>query len=94
VFGPEILLEAEENIKIVLENMKIARSRQRSYANTRRRELSFEVGDYFYLKVFMWIPSECAKSNGVTTLRRKQAGSERMTWKPSTLSSLLANHES
>jgi transposase InsO family protein len=53
VFGPEILLEAEENIKIVLENMKIARSRQRSYANTRRRELSFEVGDYFYLKVFM-----------------------------------------
>jgi hypothetical protein len=45
------LLEAEENIKMVRENLKIAQSRQRSYADTRRRELSFEVGDFVYLKV-------------------------------------------
>jgi hypothetical protein len=51
VFGPDILLEAEENIKMVWENLKIAQSRQRSYADRRRRELSFEVGDYVYLKV-------------------------------------------
>jgi hypothetical protein len=51
VFGPEILLEAEENIRMVRENLKAAQSRQRSYADTRRRELSFEVGDYVYLKV-------------------------------------------
>jgi hypothetical protein len=51
VFGPDILLEAEENIKMVRENLKIAESRQRSYADTRRRELSFEVGDFVYLKV-------------------------------------------
>jgi hypothetical protein len=51
VFGPDILLEAEENIRMVRENLKAAQSRQRSYANTRRRELSFEVGDYIYLKV-------------------------------------------
>jgi hypothetical protein len=50
VFGPYILLEAEENIKMVRENLKIAQSRQRSYADT-RRELSFEVGDFVYLKV-------------------------------------------
>jgi hypothetical protein len=47
VFGPDILVEAEENIKMVRENLKIAQSRQRSYADTRRRELSFEVGDFF-----------------------------------------------
>jgi hypothetical protein len=46
VFGPDILLEAEENIKMVRENLKIEQSRQRSYADTRRRELSFEVGDF------------------------------------------------
>jgi transposase InsO family protein len=46
VFGPEILLEAEENIRMIRENMKATQSRQRSYADTRRRELSFEVGDY------------------------------------------------
>jgi hypothetical protein len=51
VFGPDILLEAEENIKMVRENLKIAQSRQRSYADTRRRELSFKVGDFVYLKV-------------------------------------------
>jgi hypothetical protein len=51
VFGPDILLEAEENIKMVRENLKIAQSRQRSYADTRRRELSFEVGNFVYLKV-------------------------------------------
>jgi hypothetical protein len=51
VFGPDILLEAEENIKMVRENLKIAQSRQRSYADTRRRELSFEVRDFVYLKV-------------------------------------------
>jgi hypothetical protein len=51
VFGPDILLEAEENIKMVWENLKIAQSRQRSYADTRRRELSFKVGDFVYLKV-------------------------------------------
>ena len=46
VFGPDILLEAKENIKMVRENLKIG-----SYADTRRRELSFEVGDFIYLKV-------------------------------------------
>jgi hypothetical protein len=45
------LLEAEENIRMVWENLKAVQSRQRSYAYTRRRELSFEVGDYVYLKV-------------------------------------------
>jgi hypothetical protein len=46
VFGPDILLEAKENIKMVRENLEIAQSRQRSYADTRRRDLSFEVGDF------------------------------------------------
>ena len=50
VFGPDILLEAEENIKMIRENLKIAQSRQRSYAHT-RRELSFKVGHFVYLKV-------------------------------------------
>jgi hypothetical protein len=31
--------------------MKVAQSRQKSYADKRRRPLEFEVGDYVYLKV-------------------------------------------
>jgi transposase InsO family protein len=34
VFGPDILLEAEENIRMVRENLKTTQSRQRSYADT------------------------------------------------------------
>jgi hypothetical protein len=51
VFVPDILLEAEKNIIMVRENLRIAQSRQRIYVGTRRRELSFEVGVYVYLKV-------------------------------------------
>jgi hypothetical protein len=50
VFGTDILIEAEENIRMVRENLKAVQSRQRSYADT-RRDLSFKVGDYVYLKV-------------------------------------------
>jgi hypothetical protein len=36
---------------MVRDNLRVAQSRQRSYADHRRRELSFEVGDFIYLKV-------------------------------------------
>jgi hypothetical protein len=51
MFGPDILLEAKENIRMVREILKTAQSRQRSYADIGKRELSFEAGDYVYLKV-------------------------------------------
>jgi hypothetical protein len=35
----------------IRENLKIAQSRQKSYADKRRRDLHFKVGDYVYLKV-------------------------------------------
>jgi hypothetical protein len=51
VFGPDILQEVEKQIRMVRENLRVAQLRQKSYANHRRRELSFEVGDFVYLKV-------------------------------------------
>jgi hypothetical protein len=36
---------------MIRKNLKIAQSRQKSYADKRRRDLSFEVGDFVYLKV-------------------------------------------
>jgi hypothetical protein len=41
----------EEKILEIQENLRISRSRQRSYADKRRRELEFEVGDHVYLKI-------------------------------------------
>ena len=51
MFGRDILLEAEESIKMVRENLKIVQLRQHNYVDIRIRELSFEVGDQVYLKV-------------------------------------------
>jgi hypothetical protein len=51
VFGPDILEEAEKQVCMVRENIRVAQSKQKSYADHRRRELSFEVGDFVYLKV-------------------------------------------
>jgi hypothetical protein len=51
VFGPNILQEAKKQVRMVRDNLRVAQSRQKSYADHRRRELSFEVGDFVYLKV-------------------------------------------
>jgi hypothetical protein len=51
VFGPNILQEVEKQVRMVRENLRVAQSRQKSYADHRRRELSFEVGDFVYLKM-------------------------------------------
>jgi transposase InsO family protein len=51
VFGPDILQEAEKQVCMVRENLRVAQLRHKSYADHRRRELSFKVGDFVYLKV-------------------------------------------
>ncbi|WVZ53243.1 LOW QUALITY PROTEIN: hypothetical protein U9M48_004214 [Paspalum notatum var. saurae] len=49
--GPEIIEDAERQVRMIRENLRIAQTRQKSYADHRRRELEFTVGDYVYLKV-------------------------------------------
>ncbi|KAK1642370.1 hypothetical protein QYE76_060175 [Lolium multiflorum] len=51
VFGPDVLREAEEKVHKIREYLKTAQSRQKSYADKRRREMTFEIGDFVYLKV-------------------------------------------
>ena len=51
VFGPDVLREAEEQVQLICDRLKAAQSRQKSYADKRRRELTFKVGEYAYLRV-------------------------------------------
>jgi hypothetical protein len=51
LFGPVIIEEAEEKVGKLRENLRIAQSRQKSYADKRRRDLTFAVGDNVYLNV-------------------------------------------
>jgi hypothetical protein len=50
-FGPEIIQEVEEQVRLIRENLRNAQSRQKSYADTQRRLLEFKEGDHVYLKV-------------------------------------------
>jgi hypothetical protein len=47
IFRPDVLQEAKKQVRMVRENLRVAQSRQKSYIDHRRRELSFEVGDFF-----------------------------------------------
>jgi hypothetical protein len=51
IFGPNILQEAERQVQMVRENLKLTQSRLKSYVDNRRRKLRFQVGDFMYLKV-------------------------------------------
>ena len=50
LFGPEIIRQAERKVREIRENIRTGQSKYKSYADTWRWELSFEEGDYVYLK--------------------------------------------
>jgi hypothetical protein len=46
VFGPKVLKDAEKQVEMVCESLKVAQAQQKSYADKWRRDLSFEIGDF------------------------------------------------
>ncbi|TYK21915.1 putative 22 kDa kafirin cluster [Cucumis melo var. makuwa] len=67
--GPELVQIMTNNIKLIRENLRIAQDRQKSYADKRRRNLEFQVGDQVFLKLSPW--------RGVIHFRRKDKLSHR-----------------
>jgi hypothetical protein len=49
IFGPDLVNEAEEKVRIIRANLKTAQFRQKSYADIQRSPLRFQVGDFVYL---------------------------------------------
>ena len=49
--GPKIVYQALEMVRVIRDRLKTNYSRQKSYANNRRRDLEFKVGDMVYLKI-------------------------------------------
>ncbi|KAA0063130.1 hypothetical protein E6C27_scaffold381G00040 [Cucumis melo var. makuwa] len=52
--GSELVQITTNNIKFIRENLRIAQDRQKSYADKRRRNLEFQVGDQVFLKLSPW----------------------------------------
>ena len=49
--GPALIKEAEERVAEIREKLKAAQSRQKSYTDKKRREISPNPGEFVYLKV-------------------------------------------
>ncbi|KAL4023841.1 hypothetical protein IC575_017609 [Cucumis melo] len=49
--GPELVQSTNEAIQKIRSRMHTAQSRQKSYADVRRKDLEFEIGDKVFLKV-------------------------------------------
>ena len=51
LIGPDSVYDAMEKVQLIRDRLKTAQSRQKSYADVRRRELEFQVDDWVFLKV-------------------------------------------
>ena len=51
IVSTDIVEEANQKIRVIRQRLETAQSRQKSYADRRRRELEFQIGDFVFLKV-------------------------------------------
>ncbi|KAG8485768.1 hypothetical protein CXB51_019099 [Gossypium anomalum] len=50
----DLIKETEEKVKVIRDCLKAASNRQKSYADLKRKEIEFQVGDKVFLKVSPW----------------------------------------
>ncbi|RVW12300.1 Transposon Ty3-G Gag-Pol polyprotein [Vitis vinifera] len=51
LIGPELVQETTDKIRVIRDRLLAAQSRQKSYADHRRRPLEFQIGDHVFLRV-------------------------------------------
>ena len=51
LFGPDVIQEAEDKVRIIREHLKAAQSRQKAYYDQKHHGVEFKVGEFAYLKV-------------------------------------------
>ncbi|GJZ03132.1 retrotransposon protein, putative, ty3-gypsy subclass [Tanacetum coccineum] len=61
---PKPMQENTENILLIKDMLKVARDRQKSYADKRRKPLEFSVGEYVLLKLLPWKGMVCFGKKG------------------------------
>ena len=51
IMGPDLIRDTSEKVSLIRQRLLMAQSRQKSYADVRRRPLEFEVRGHVFLKV-------------------------------------------
>ena len=54
MIGPDIVKDIEEKVQVIRKRLKVASDRHKSYADLKRKDIEYEVGDKVFLKVSPW----------------------------------------
>ena len=54
IVGVDLVQQTREKVKLIQERLKAASDRQKSYADLKRKEVSYEIGEKVFLKVSPW----------------------------------------
>ncbi|XP_017640152.1 uncharacterized protein LOC108481544 [Gossypium arboreum] len=54
VLGPELVFETEDKVKLIRDHLKATFDRQKSYADLKRRDIEYSVGDFVFLEASPW----------------------------------------
>ena len=54
MIGLDIIKDTEEKVQVIWQRLKVASDRHKSYADLKRKNNEYEVGDKVFLKVSPW----------------------------------------
>ena len=54
MIGLDIVKDTKEKIQVIRKRLKVSSDRQKSYANLKRKDIEYKVGDKVFLKVSPW----------------------------------------
>ena len=54
MIGPDIVKDTEAKVQVIQQRLKAASDRQKSYADLKRKDIEYEMGDKVFLKVSPW----------------------------------------
>ncbi|XP_074287851.1 uncharacterized protein LOC141613007 [Silene latifolia] len=64
IIGPDLIQETTDKVRFIRERMRTSQSRQKSYADLKRRVVEFQEGDFVFLKV--------SPTNGIIRFRKQR----------------------
>ena len=64
VIGSDLIQETEEKVKMIRERLKVAADRQNSYADLKRKDIQYKIGEKVFLKVSPWKKVMRFRKNG------------------------------
>ena len=69
IIGPNLIQEIEDKVKMISERLKVAKDRQKSYADMRRKDILYEISKKVFLKVLPWNKVKRFRKKGKLSLR-------------------------